>query len=398
MILSERATQVKTSASLKVTAKAVNMNISGFDVINLGTGEVDFSTPLHIKEAAAHAIGTDLPKYTAVEGIKRLREAVCEKTFSDYGLQYEPENVVISNGAKQALMNTVFSLVGQNDEVIISAPYWQSYVELVLLAGGVPVIVYTREEHGYKITTDELKKVVTPKTKAIIINSPNNPTGAVYTESELRAIADFVCENDLFVISDEVYDKMIYSRKVKFLSIASLGEEIKKRTVVINSLSKTYSMTAWRIGYALADKKIARTMANIQSHTTSNVNVISQVAALAALEGGDECVNTLVNELKRRRDYMVQRISDLPYLRSLKPVGGLYILVNVSRLYGGSVDGIEITTGRDVAKILLRKYNLAVVAGDVFGCEDCIRLSFAASMEDIIVGINRIENFIKQNF
>ncbi|MCD7854216.1 MAG: pyridoxal phosphate-dependent aminotransferase [Clostridiales bacterium] len=398
MILSERATQVKTSASLKVTAKAQNLNISGFDVINLGTGEVDFPTPLHIKEAAVEAINGTLPKYTAVEGILELREALCDKFFADYGVKYEPENAVISNGAKQALMNTIFSLVGQSDEVIISAPYWQSYMELVLLAGGVPVIVYTKEERGYKITPEELKQVVTPKTKAIIINSPNNPTGAVYTKSELEAIADFACKNDLFIISDEVYDKMIYSRKVQFTSVASLGEEVKKRTVVINSFSKTYSMTSWRIGYALADKKIAKAMAKIQSHTTSNVNVVSQFAALAALKGGDEIIESNITELKRRRDYMVQRISDLPYLRSLKPVGGLYILVNVSRLYGEKVGDVEIKSGRDVASILFDKYNLAVVAGDVFGCEDCIRLSFAASMKDIIVGINRIENFIKQNF
>ncbi|MCD7778446.1 MAG: pyridoxal phosphate-dependent aminotransferase [Clostridiales bacterium] len=398
MILSERATQVRTSASLKVTAKAEKMNMSGYNVINLGTGEVDIKTPAHITAAAVDAIEHNLPKYTAVEGIAELREAVCKKMYADRGLVYEPENVVITNGAKQALMNTIFSVVGQSDEVIISAPYWQSYVEVVLLAGGVPVIVYTRGEHGYKITAEELEKVYTDKTKAIIINSPNNPTGALYTEKELQVIADFAVEKDLIVISDEVYDKMIYSQKVKFLSIASLGEEIKKRTVIVNSLSKTYSMTPWRIGYSIADKNISKAMTRIQSHCTSNVNVVSQYAALAALKGSDECIDRLVNELKRRRDYMSQRISDIPYLRSIRPVGGLYILVNVLRLYGQEVGGITIKSGKDVAQILLSNYNVAVVSGDVFGCEDYIRLSFAASMESIIVGVNRIEKFIKQNF
>ncbi len=397
MILSERATQVRTSASLKVTAKAEKMNMSGYNVINLGTGEVDFKTPSHITAAAVAAI-ENLPKYTAIEGIYELREAVCQKIFDDRGLKYSPENVVVTNGAKQALMNTIFAVVGQSDEVIISAPYWQSYMEVVLLAGGVPVIVYTREEKGYKLTLEELKRVYTDKTKAIIINSPNNPTGVLYNEKELRAIADFAVEKDLIVISDEVYDKMIYSQKNKFVSIASLGEEIKKRTVIVNSLSKTYSMTPWRIGYSIADERISKAMIKIQSHCTSNVNVVSQYAALAALKGSDDCIDSLVNELKRRRDYMTQRISDIPYLRNIKPVGGLYILVNVSKLYGEEVEGITISSGKDVANILLSKYNVAVVAGDVFGCEEYIRLSFAASMESIIVGVNRIENFIKQNF
>lgn len=398
MILLERATQVRTSASLKVTAKAEKMNMSGYNVINLGTGEVNFKTPEHITAAAVEAIEKDLPKYTAVEGIPELREAVCGKIYADRGLVYEPDEVVVTNGAKQALMNTIFAVVGQSDEVIISAPYWQSYVEVVLLAGGVPVIVYTREEKGFKLTLEELNRVYTDKTKAIIINSPNNPTGALYTEKELKAIADFATEKDLIAISDEVYDKMIYSQKHKFISIASLGEEIKKRTVIVNSFSKTYSMTPWRVGCSIADKKISKAMTKIQSHCTSNVNVVSQYAALAALKGGDGCIDGLVNELKRRRDYMSQRISDIPYLRSLRPVGGLYILVNISRLYGREADGITIKSGKDIAQILLSKYNVAVVSGDVFGCQDYIRLSFAASMESIIVGVNRIEKFIKQNF
>ncbi|MCD8089049.1 MAG: pyridoxal phosphate-dependent aminotransferase, partial [Clostridiales bacterium] len=351
-----------------------------------------------ITAAAVEAIENNLPKYTAVEGILELREAVCKKTASERGLVYKPENVVVTNGAKQALMNTIFAVVGQSDEVIISAPYWQSYVEVVLLAGGVPIIVYTREEKGYKLTAEDLKRVYTDKTKAIIINSPNNPTGVLYSEKELRAIADFAVDKDLIVISDEVYDKMIYSQKYNFISIASLGEEIKKRTVIVNSLSKTYSMTPWRIGYSIADEKISKAMIKIQSHCTSNVNVVSQYAALAALNGSDDCIDLLVNELKRRRDYMTQRISDIPYLRSIKPVGGLYILVNVSKLYGEEADGVKITSGKDVANILLTKYKVAVVAGDVFGCEEYIRLSFAASMESIVVGVNRIENFIKQNF
>ncbi len=398
MILSERATQVKTSASLKITAQAEKMNINGYDVINLGTGEVDFSTPAHIKAAAIEAINKNLPKYTDVCGIEELRAAVCDRLLRDNGTAYNTDNIVITNGAKQALMNTIFSVVGQGDEVIISAPYWQSYMELVMLAGGVPVIVYTTDEHGYKMTVKQLENAITEKTKAIIINNPNNPTGAMYSEKDLKCIADFAVKYDLFIISDEVYDKMIYSQKIKFKSIAALGEEVKKRTIVVNSLSKTYSMTAWRIGYSAAPAEITKVMAKIQSHSTSNVNAVSQFAALAALKGGDECIDELVNELKKRRDYMTQRLSDMPYIRIFKPSGGLYVFVNVSALYGYNVNGIEIKCGKDIVKILLDYYNVAVVAGDFFGNEEFIRISFAASMESIVVGLNRIEKFIKNNF
>lgn len=398
MILSERATTVKSSAALNITAKAEKMKINGIDIINLGTGEPDFDTPTHIKKAAAKAIEGELPKNTDIAGLSVLREALCKKALEENGLSYTVEETVVTNGGKQALMNTVFSLVGQDDEVIISAPYWQSYIELVRLAGGVPVVVYTRAEHGFKLKASDIRAAVTDRTRAIIINSPNNPTGVLYSRKELLDIADIAEEKDIFIISDEVYDKMIYSQKEKFISIASLGEEIKKRTVVINSFSKTYSMTPWRIGYSFADRKISKIMKNIQSNCSSNVNVVSQYAALAALEGGDDCVTRLVDALKKRRDYMLQRISDIPYLRCIKPVGGLYILVDTVMLFGESVDGIKIESGRDIAKILFNKYNVAAVPGDVFGMDSYIRLSFAPSMEKIIIGVNRIENFIKQNF
>ncbi len=398
MILSERATQVKTSAELKASAETEKMNINGYDVVNLGTGEVDFETPSYIKEAAIRAIEEGLPRYTSAEGNVELRKAICEKTFSERGFECTPENVVITNGGKQAVFNAVFSIVGQGDEVIISAPYWQSYVELVRLAGGTPVIIHTKQEHGYKMTAHELENALTEKTRAIIVNSPNNPTGALYTPEELNVIADFAEKNDLFVISDEVYDKMIYSGKVRFTSIASLGKEIRERTILINSFSKTYSMTPWRIGYSISDRQTAKAMANIQSHSCTNANVASQYAALAALRGGDGFITQLLNELKRRRDYMSQRISDLPYLRSARPLGGLYIFVNVAGLFGASVNNKAINSGRDVSDILLNKYNVATVAGDVFGEPDFIRLSFAPSMESVILGLNRIEKFIKQNF
>ncbi len=394
MKLSNKSLSISPSSTLAIDAKAKKMKSEGIDVIGFGAGEPDFDTPVHIKEAAIKAINEGFTKYTPASGTLELKEAVCRKFKSDNGLLYKPSNIVISNGAKHSLVNAFQAICNPGDEVIIPAPFWVSYPEMVKLAEGVPVIINTTEEEGFKFTIDRLRKAITDKTKAIVMNSPNNPTGMVYSEEELKAIADLAVEKEIFIVSDEIYEKLIYDG-YKHVSIASFNDDIKELTIVVNGASKSYSMTGWRIGYTASNDVIAKIMGNVQSHATSNPNSIAQKAALAALEGPQDLVSEMVTEFIKRRDYMVERINSIKGLSCIKPNGAFYVMMNISKLIGTQIGGVTIKGSDDFANLLLEKANVALVPGSGFGTDIHVRLSYATSLKNITEGLNRIENFLK---
>lgn len=398
MKLSGKASSVKASATLNLSALANKLKKEGVDVINFASGEPDFDTPDYIKNAAIEAINNNFTRYTPYEGCEELRKAIAQKLKKDNNLDYDYTQIVVSNGSKHALNNAFMAILELGDEVLLPAPFWLSYAEIIKMAGGVPVIVKTEMENGFRVNVEMLEKHLTKKTKALIINSPNNPTGMVYSESELQKIADFAVKNDIMVISDEIYEKLIYSNKMKHVSIASLNKEIYERTIVVNGFSKSYAMTGWRVGYTACSSKIAGIIANVQSHSTSNVNSIAQMAALAALNDETDCIEKMITEFKHRRDYTIQRISDIPLLSSLIPKGAFYLFVDISKLCEYEYNGEPIKDSEDFSRILFEKYNVAVVPCNVFGYNKYIRLSFATSMAEIVEGINRIEMFIKNNF
>ena len=398
MNLSEKALSIKVSETLRMLSETEKMKKDGLDVVSFTAGEPDLATPDHIKEAAIDAINSNFTKYTDYTGIAELRQAIAAKLKTENGLSYDKSQIVVSNGGKHALNNALTAILNEGDEVIVLAPYWNSYVEIVKLNGGVPVIVYTEKSRSFKPSREQLENAYTSKTKAIILNSPNNPTGMVYDRSELTMIGEFALEKDIFIISDEIYEKLIYSRKLEHISIASLSPEIFDRTIVINGFSKTYCMTGWRVGYTASNKTIASVIANVQSNSTSSVNSIAQKAALAAVTVKNDCVENIINEFKHRRDYIAQRISDIPFLSSLLPKGAFYLFVDVSKLFGQKFDGKVFKNSDDIAMALLQYYKVAVISGTNFGAPDYIRISFATSMQDIVEGVNRIEKFIKQNF
>ena len=336
--------------------------------------------------SSIEAINDNFTKYTPYEGIVELRQAVADDLKKNCDLDYTPEQIVISNGSKHAITNAFMAILNPGDEVIVPAPYWNSYIDIIELCYGVPVVVNTTKQNSFKVTVEQLEEAVTDKTKAIIINSPNNPTGMVYSREELEEIADFAVKHDLFVISDEIYKKLIYSRKLSHTSIASINPEIYKRTIVIDGLSKSYSMTGWRVGYTASNLEVAKAIANIQSNTTSNVNSIAQIAALAALTEEDNAPEQMLKEFQHRRDYIAQKISDIPLLSSLLPKGAFYILIDISKLLGTEVKGCMLNNSYDVAKVLLDYYQVAVVPSDAFGVENYIRISFATAMRDVVEG------------
>lgn len=395
MDLSVKSKAVSASPTMAIDAKYKAMLAEGVDVVGFGTGEPDFDTPDNIKKAAIDAIEKGYTKYTPASGLLALKKAVCKKFKNENGLDYEPSQIVISNGAKHSLVNAFQAILNPGDEVIIPGPYWVSYPEIVKLADGVPVELIATEEEGFKVTVDKLKSVLTDRTKAIIINSPCNPTGVVYSAEELKAIADFAVENDLFVISDEIYEHLIYTEDGVNVSIASFNDEIKKRTIVINGVSKSYAMTGWRIGYAAAEPEIAKIMGNVQSHAASNPSSISQYAAIEALNGPQESVESMRLAFKKRREYMVSRINSIEGVSCLMPEGAFYVMMNISKLKGKTIKGKLIKTSDDFCDILLDEAKVALVPGSGFGADDFVRWSYAASMEKIQKGLDRLENFLK---
>lgn len=393
MTISKRVSSISPSLTLAISAKAKQMKADGIDVVGFGAGEPDFDTPDHIKEAAKKAMDEGFTKYTPVSGIKELKEAICKKFKNDNKLDYLPEEIIISCGAKHSIFNAILALCNEGDEVILSLPYWVSYPEMIKVAGAKAVLVNTTQESNFKIIPQHLQQAITPKTKLLILNSPSNPTGMVYTKEELLALSKILVERGILCISDEIYEKIIYDGQ-EHISIASLGQDIKRLTIVVNGVSKSYSMTGWRIGYAAGPKDIIKAMSNLQSHSTSNPTSISQKAALAALEGPQEPLYDMVAEFAKRRDYIVERLNSIKGISCLKPQGAFYVFPNVSQILGRTFKGEAIKDSVFLAKVLLDEANVAVVPGSAFGADSNLRLSYATSMESITKGLYRIKELV----
>ena len=395
MELSKKAQRIQASVTLAITAKAKEMKENGIDVISFGAGEPDFNTPQNIINAAIKAMEDGNTKYTNVNGILPLREAICKKFKDDNNLVYNPSQIVVSTGAKQSLANAFLAILNPGDEVIVPNPYWVSYPELIRLADGKPVFVESNETSSYKFTKENLEKVVTEKTKAIILNTPNNPTGTIYNKEELIEIAEFAKKYDLIIISDEMYEKLLYDGE-KHISIASVSDDAYERTIVINGLSKSYAMTGWRLGYCGATEKISKLMTNIQSHMTSNVCSITQYAAIEALNGPQDKVKEMIFEFERRRNYMVKTLEKMNNLSIIKPQGAFYIMINIDKCLGKEINGEKIIDSMDFSAKLLEHEKVAVIPGKAFGLDNYVRVSYATSMELIEKGLERINKFINK--
>jgi len=388
--LARRIQQIPPSATLALNAKANELKAQGVDVVNFGVGEPDFETPEHIKEAAIQAIRQGFTRYTPVGGIPDLKEAVCRSFQENLGLSYRPGEIMVSCGGKHALYNLFMVLFQQGDEVVVPAPFWVSYPPMLMLAEAAPVIAPTREENGFRLTAAELKARLTPKTRGLILNSPSNPTGSVYTKKELEALAEVVLEHNLIVISDDIYDRIIFDGAA-FCNLAMLGPELKARTFVLNGLSKTYAMTGWRIGYAAGPEAAITAAVNLQSQSTSNPNSIAQKAGVAALNGSQETVARMVEEFAWRRDDIHRRLLEIPGVTSTRPGGAFYIFPNFSAHFSKLTPKPGQTSSQCLAEYLLEEAQVAMVPGAEFGEDSCLRLSFATSRERIATGVDRIK-------
>lgn len=395
LTLSKKAQAVKPSSTLSITAKAKELMANGVDVVGFGAGEPDFNTPDNICEAAIKAIHAGFTKYTPAEGTLELRKAISDKFMNFNGIKYEPNQIIVSNGGKHSLTNIFSAILNPGDEVIIPAPYWLSYPEIVKLADGVPVYIRADKEQSYKVTAAQIEAACTEKTKALIINSPSNPTGMIYSRAELEAIAEVVIRKDIFVVSDEIYENLIYGNN-RPVSIASLNDDIYKHTITCSGLAKSYSMTGWRIGYTGSSLEIAKLMGSVQSHQTSNPNSIAQKAAYEALVGPQDFVYTMNEEFNKRRDYMHERVSNMKLISALKPEGAFYLFIDVSQTLDKSYNGEKIDNLTRLAKLLIEDFNVAVIPCDDFGFSDHIRLSYAISTPQIKKGLDRIEEFLNK--
>ena len=385
MELSTRATSLTPSLTLSIDSKAKAMKAEGLDVCGFGAGEPDFDTPEHIKAAAMAALETGFTKYTPSSGIIELRQAIAEKFLVDNKLEYKPSQIIVSNGAKHSCLNAILATCDEGDEVIIPAPYWLSYPEMVRISGATPVFVQTSEENGWKLTAEQFESAMTPRTKMVIINSPGNPTGSVYTRAELEKLAEVAAAEDILILSDEIYEKLVYD-EAEHVSIASLSPEIYNLTITVNGFSKSYAMTGWRLGYLGAPDAIAKAIDSIQSHSTSNPCSFAQKGGLAALKGTQQPVSDMCAEFDMRRQYMYDRLSKIPNITAVKPQGAFYVLVNISRLS---------LTSQNFADRLLSKANVAVVPGIAFGDDRTLRFSYATSMDVIKNGLDRFEEFCR---
>jgi aspartate/methionine/tyrosine aminotransferase len=388
-MISEKVNQIGASPTMKISAKAKAMKAEGIDIVDLSVGEPDFPTPENIKAAGIRAIQQNFTKYTENEGMPSLKKAVIARMKEDYGLSYEPNEVIISSGAKNSLFNLVQALVNEGEEVIIPAPYWVTYPQAVAIAGGKPVFIPTKEENGFLLSPDELKASINPSTKAVILNNPANPTGAAYARAQLEGLAEVIRGEDVYVIADEIYGRLIYD-DFPFLSFPSLGEDLKKKTILINGVSKAYSMTGWRIGYALGPAEVISGMGKIQSHSTSNPCSISQQASLEALTGPQHEISRMVSEFQRRRNYCLMRLNAIPNISCFKPQGAFYLFPNVSQYYDKEANGTLIRNSYGMAYYLLKEARVAIVPGDSFGADAYIRISTATSMVNLEKGMDRI--------
>jgi len=393
MNVSRRVAAIKPSPTLAMNAKALAMRQEGIDVISFGVGEPDFNTPKHICEAAVKAMEEGYTRYTAVGGMPELKDAVIDKFKKDNGLDYEREEVMISCGGKHVLYNLAQAFLNPGDEVIIPAPYWVSYPPIVILAGATPVIVETKESDDFKLSAEALEKAITPRTKLLVLNSPSNPTGSVYTRSELNALADVVARHDVFVVSDEIYEKLLFD-DTPFQSIAQVGKVLKERTFIVNGDSKTYAMTGWRIGYVAGPRQIVAAMTKIQSQSTSNPNSIAQKAAIAALMGPQNSIHEMLEAFDERRRYLVTRLNAMPGVHCNMPRGAFYAFANFRTYFGKKCDGKTIEGSADLCEFLLTNARVAMVPGIAFGADDFIRFSYATGIDVIDEGLNRIGNAV----
>ena len=393
--IASRMSAISPSLTLAITAKAKAMKAAGEPVVSFGVGEPDFNTPKNIIDAAKAALDKGYTKYTPSSGLLPLRKAICEKFKKDNGLDYDPSQIIVSDGAKHSIFNACFALIEEGDEVIIPAPYWLTYPEVVKVCGGVPVYLECRKEDKFKFTPARLAAAITPKTKMLIFNSPSNPTGAGYTEEEVRAIAKVCEEKEIFVLSDEIYEKLCYDG-VKPFSVAACSEKMKELTVTVNGVSKTYAMTGWRVGYLAAPKDVAKAIDSFQSHATSNACSISQYAAIEALASPAEEVQKMVDVFAGRREKMLARIEKIDGVSAVEPYGAFYVMLVIGELYGKSYKGKTIDGSIAFSDALLEAEKVATVPGISFGADDCLRLSYSLSSEDIEEGLNRIERFVSQ--
>lgn len=392
-MLSERAKKIKPSPTLAIDSKAKAMKASGVDVISFGVGEPDFDTPDNIKEAAVRAMKEGFTKYTPVGGIDALKDAIIEKLRNDNDLSFKREEIIVSCGAKHSLYNIAQALYGPGDEVIIPSPYWVSYPDQVLLNDAAPVFVKTYEADSFMVRPEALEECITKKTKALILNSPSNPTGLTYDKKTLEKIAEAAVRHNFYVISDEIYEKLVYDG-VRHISIASLGSEIKARTIVVNGLSKSHAMTGWRIGYAAGPSDIIKAMTNIQSQSTSNPNSIAQKAAVEALKGPQDFIGMMLAEFDGRRRYLVNELNTVEGMSCIMPTGAFYAFPNTSKIYGKRSGDRKISSSNDLAVYLLEEAKVALVHGEAFGDDNYIRLSYATSLEDIRRGVERIKDAV----
>jgi len=394
-MVSEKVNKIGESPTLKVTAKAKAMKAEGIDIVDLSVGEPDFPTPDNVKSAGIKAIEENFTKYTQNDGIPALKEAAIHRLKEDLGLTYDKKEIIFSTGAKSSLYHLIQALINEDEEVIIPSPYWVTYPHAISLAKGKAVIIPTKEENGFLLSADQLKSAISPSTRALILNNPSNPTGAAYQKHELEALADVVLEENIYVIADEIYEKLVYD-DFKFVSFASLGEEIKKKTIIINGVSKAYSMTGWRIGFAAGPADIISGMAKIQSHTTSNPCSISQMASLEALGGPQHEISRMASEFQRRRNYVLMRLQTIPNVSCFKPQGAFYLFPNFSYYYDKEFNNVQIRNSYGLAYYLLKEANVAIVPGDAFGADDYIRMSYATSMENLEKGMDRIAEALSQ--
>ena len=393
--IASRMSAISPSLTLAISAKAKAMKQAGEPVVSFGVGEPDFNTPEHIINAAKTALDNGQTKYTPSSGLLPLRKAICEKFAKDNGLSYEPSQIIVSNGAKHSIFNACYAILEEGDEVIIPAPYWLTYPEVVKVCGGTPVYIDCKKENKFKFSAEELKAAITPKTKMLIFNSPSNPTGAVYTEEEVRAIAKVCEEAEIFVLADEIYEKLCYNG-VKAFSIAKCSDKMKDLTITINGVSKTYAMTGWRIGYLAAPADVAKAIDSFQSHATSNACSISQYATIEALKAPESEIAEMVAVFDKRREKLLALLQGIDGVQAVEPDGAFYVMMVVGGLYGKSYNGKKIASSIEFADALLEAKKVATIPGISFGADDCLRLSYSLSEADIEEGLKRIAEFVSE--
>ncbi|MCX7919068.1 MAG: pyridoxal phosphate-dependent aminotransferase [bacterium] len=393
MKLAARTTRIEASPTLAISAKAAQMKKQGIPVIDFGVGEPDFDTPENIKQAGIKAIQDGFTKYTPAAGLPALKEAICEKLKKENGLEYTPAQIIVSCGAKHVLYNIMIALLEAGDDALLPAPYWVTFPEQIKLADANVIVINTEEKNDFKITPDQLKQAITPKTKLLILNSPSNPTGCVYTKKELEAIADICVKNNIVVVSDECYEKIVYDG-VEQVSIATLGKEIYDLTIVVNAVSKTYSMTGWRIGFAAGPTDVIKAMSEIQSHATSNPTTFAQIGAIEAYKGPQDSVKMMVAEFDKRRKLLVDGLNSIPGVSCRVPKGAFYAFPNVSGLYGKTFNGKKITNSLELSAYLLDVAQIAVVPGSAFGADNYLRFSYATATKNVIEGVERMKKAV----